>query len=222
MYRIALLSCLAFACANPAEDKSAAKVSEAPPAAAPAAPATPAAPSAAAPAAATPSFPGTALAAVGSVGFVGAKITKSHTGTFGGWTGSLSVDGDKLTGGRVEVNVSTVKTDSAKLDGHLQSPDFFNVAAFPSATFVSTEIKAGAPADSKLEGANSTIIGDLTLHGVTKRLEVPAKITAGAGAATVKTEFVINRQDFGIAFPGKPDDLIRDEVVITVDLRTGA
>lgn len=209
---------LAFliACSNPAENKSSAELvkPEAAPVEAPAAPAAPADPAAAA----APAGPEVNL--TGTVGFTGSKVTKSHDGTFGAWSGKAVVANGKLQSVRFEVDINTLTTDSAKLDGHLKSEDFFNAATFPKATFVSQSVTDGAPADSKLEGANATVEGALTMHGVTQTVRFPAIITSDATATSAKTEFVINRKDFGIVYPGKPDDLIRDEVVIKVDVRT--
>jgi polyisoprenoid-binding protein YceI len=80
-------------------------------------------------------------------------------------------------------------------------------------TFVSTAIEAGAK-DPKAKDATHTVTGNLTLHGVTKSISFPAKITVSGDNATLDSQFFINRKDFGIMYPGKPNDLIRDEVVI--------
>jgi polyisoprenoid-binding protein YceI len=53
---------------------------------------------------------------------------------------------------------------------------------------------------------------------VTKTITFPAKITVDADKVSVESEFVINRKDFGVAYAGKPDDLIRDEVVLRLSL----
>jgi polyisoprenoid-binding protein YceI len=92
----------------------------------------------------------------------------------------------------------------------LKSPDFFDVARVPTATFRSTEIRA--------EGEGHTITGDLTLHGVTKRISFPATLAVTDAQISANAEFSINRQDFGIAYPGMPDDLIRDLVVVKLSL----
>ena len=63
------------------------------------------------------------------------------------------------------------------------------------------------------------VTGDLTLHGVTKTISFPAVISLDGDTLSTKSEFYINRKDFNIVYPGKPDDLIRDEVVIKFDLK---
>ena len=147
------------------------------------------------------------------VGFVGAKVTGKHEGGFKTFTGVVElVDGD-LTKSRVQasIDVASVFTDSAKLDGHLKSPDFFAADQFPQARFLSTGFK-------KLDGTRVEVTGSLTLHGVTKTLVFPADITVGAEQVDVKAEFALNRKDFGIVYPGKPDDLIADNVLLTLDV----
>lgn len=207
MRSLLLLPLLLGACADPAADKTDAKIVDVVPA------------PAAAPAPAAPAGDVVEVGATGTIGFVGAKVTRSHEGRFGTWTGNLKLAGDRVVGGSFSVDVASLATDSVKLDDHLRSPDFFDVGTHPTATFTATEVRDGAPADSKLEGANATLVGDLTLRGVSKRVEVPAVLAVAGGEASARTEFSIRRQDFGIVYPGKPNDLIRDEVVIRVDVR---
>ena len=54
---------------------------------------------------------------------------------------------------------------------------------------------------------------------VKKTISFPATITVGADAASGTAEFVINRKDFGIVYPGKQDDLIRDDVLLKLSLK---
>jgi len=71
----------------------------------------------------------------------------------------------------------------------------------------------------EVSGAQKTVTGNLDLHGVTKIITFPAEIHIADVAVTVKAEFAINRKDFNINYPGKPNDLIRDNVVIKLDLK---
>ena len=215
MMTLTLLLTVLTGCADPAADKTRATVSEkaAPKEAAPAATAAPAtAAPTAAPALANPNVK--VLTPSGQIGFTGAKITKSHPGSFDAWNGEFAVDGDALVGIMFEVQTTSVRTDSPKLDEHLRSADFFDAAQFPTSKFQSTKITAGAPADSKLAGATHTVEGELTLHGVTKVVSFPAVIDVSPTEIKARTEFVISRKDFGIVYPGKPDDLIKEEVVL--------
>ena len=107
-------------------------------------------------------------------------------------------------------DTTSLWSDNDKLTGHLKSPDFFDVEKFPTATFTSTSIVAAAD--------GFTVTGNLDLHGMQKSITFPAQIEAGAETVTAKAEFSIMRFDFGIVYPGMPDDLIRDEVVVTFDV----
>ena len=209
--RILLLSALSFslaACAaDPGEGKVAAEVSEPPPAAE--------APPAEAPAAAEGMKRAVDLAQT-KVHAVGAKVTRQHDIDFVVSAADISAGADgTLTGLNVTVDMTQLTADVAKLTGHLKSPDFFNVEAHPTATFASTSVTAG----SETEGATHTVTGELTLVGTTNQVTFPATVsTDEEGTITAHAEFVIDRQQWGIAYPGAPDDLIKDNVALTIDV----
>lgn len=211
-----------FGCSDPAADApkaavgSAKPVSSAKPASSAAASATPAggtakpADPAAPPAGALPLAPGDS-----KIEFTGAKVTGKHEGVFEKFTGWIALEGDKPESSKVfvEIDMSTAKTDSEKLDGHLKTKDFFEVETYPKATFTSTEIKAGGEG-----GATHTITGNLNLHGVEKSVSFPAKITVEKDKVTAEASFSINRKDFNIVYAGKVDDLIKDDVLIKLTI----
>jgi polyisoprenoid-binding protein YceI len=145
-------------------------------------------------------------------GFVGAKVTGKHDGGFNKFDGTIELPGTDFTKARVKatVSVKSVFTDSEKLTGHLQSADFFDAEKFPDATFVTTTIAANGDA--------FTVTGDLSLHGVTKSITFPAKLSLAGDAVKVNADFAINRKDFAIVYAGKADDLIADNVAIILDL----
>ncbi|MBM4375690.1 MAG: YceI family protein [Deltaproteobacteria bacterium] len=158
-----------------------------------------------------------AFSAQGSkVEYVGAKVTGKHTGGFGAFKGQIALSDGAVEKSQVSVEVETASltSDSDMLTGHLKGADFFNVEKFPKASFTSTAIKAGGEG-----GATHTVTGNLELHGVTKSVSFPATIKLTGDGADVDAEFAINRKDFGIAYPGKPDDLIKDDVLIKLTIR---
>jgi polyisoprenoid-binding protein YceI len=206
---VPLLAAALAGCEDPTKDMPKATVSSASPAKTAEAAKTPTA----APAG------GDALAidpASSTVGFVGSKVTGKHEGKFEKFSGTITLAGGKAEGGKimVEIDMSSAKTDQEGLDKHLKSKDFFEVDKFPKATFTSTEIKAGGA-----NGATHTVTGDLDLHGVKKSISFPATITVTADGATGTAEFAINRKDFGLVYPGKPDDLIRDDVGLKLSVK---
>jgi polyisoprenoid-binding protein YceI len=198
---LSLLLLFAVACHNPAADTSRAVT------AAPAAPASPQ----------TASGQKYLITPQNSkVEFIGSKVTGSHNGSFQRFNGEIDHIGDDPTKGhvRIDIDMSSVNTEDPKLTNHLKTPDFFDVAKFPQAQFVSTAIKAGGD-----RGASHTVTGNLTLHGITKSVTFPATITVTPDTATVDSSFAVNRKDFGIVYAGAADDLIRDDVVMKLTIR---
>lgn len=196
------LPLFAAACADPVGDKPRAEVKEAAPAPAPTA-----APDA--------DKGGYAFSEAGSkLGFVGAKVTGTHDGAFNKFKGTITAPDGKVESAKVDVTIdmSSVTTDNERLTGHLKSPDFFDVAQFPTARFTSTRIEPK-------EDGTARVTGNLTLHGMTKQISFPATVMVSGDSATAKAEFGINRKDFGIVYAGKPDDLIRDEVLLKLDIQ---
>lgn len=147
--------------------------------------------------------------------FIGSKVTGKQNGSFGDFSGQIDYAGSPENS-RVNITIKTdsITTDAADLTKHLKTADFFDVAKFPEATFVSTAIKAGGE-----KGATHTVTGNLTLHGVTKSITFPATINVTPDVATVESSFSINRKDFGINYAGAADNLIRDDVVLTLHVR---
>jgi polyisoprenoid-binding protein YceI len=118
------------------------------------------------------------------------------------------------------IDVTTIDTRDQRRDDHLKSADFFDVAKFPSMTFVSRNVVK--------KGKGYIVNGDLTLHGVTKpvalSLDGPApeikdpygNMRTGATATTV-----VNRKDFGLAWSKLLETggaVVGDEVTITLEL----
>lgn len=150
------------------------------------------------------------------VDFVASKVTKSHNGSFKQFSGQIDLAPDNVASSRVTIDIETssVVADDDQLTGHLKTPDFFDVAKFPKATFVSTKIEPAAAG-----GDAYTVTGNFDLHGVKKSISFPATIKLAPDSVAVDAEFSINRKDFGIVYAGKADDLIRDGVVIKLSLK---
>jgi polyisoprenoid-binding protein YceI len=95
------------------------------------------------------------------------------TGRFDDFNGTFAFDDSKPENStvKVEINTDSVNTNHAERDKHLRGKDFLDTAQFPKATFESTAVK--------MDGDNATIVGNLTLHGVTKEIEIAAKPVGG-------------------------------------------
>src|SRR5205085_12269717 len=120
-----------------------------------------------------------------------------HDGGFKKFDGELHVVDGHLTdaGNKIVIDTTSIWADNDRWTGHLKSPDFFNVDQMPTATFETTAITVGA--------TNSTVTGNLTLHGVTKQISFPASIQINPDTVEVGAQFVLNRFDFEIKYPGK-------------------
>jgi polyisoprenoid-binding protein YceI len=197
---VSLCALLSFACANPAANKTKATIGNAA-----------AEPDSAKPANAE-SLPITPENS--KIDFVAAKVTRSHNGSFKSFSGSIDLVNNAAEQSRVTIDIeaNSVVTDEPDLTKHLQTPDFFDVAKFPKATFTSTKIE---PATS---GGTHNITGNFELHGIKKSISFPATIQIAADKVTVNAEFAIDRKDWGLVYPGKADDLIRDGVVIKLNV----
>jgi polyisoprenoid-binding protein YceI len=147
-----------------------------------------------------------------AIGFVGSKVTGSHDGGFRVFEGEiLVVDNDPLQSSvNVEIDVNSMWTDTEKLTEHLKSPDFFEVETYPTASFASTQVQ-------QVEDGYR-LVGNMTMHGITKSISIPAEIRIEEDRVTASSEFAIRRFEFDIEYPGRPDDLIRDDVLINLNL----
>ena len=148
--------------------------------------------------------------------FEASKVTRTHHGSFKQFSGQIDL-AKNVTDSKVSIDIQTgsVEADDPQLTAHLKTPDFFDVAKFPKATFTSTKIDAVAGG-----AANTyTVTGNLDLHGAKKSISFPATIQTTADNVSVDAEFAINRKDFGIVYAGKADDLIRDNVLLRLNLR---
>ena len=159
-----------------------------------------------------------------NIGFKVRHLMVSNVkGSFDKHTGTVEINDKDITKSKVEVSIDTnsINTNVQKRDDHLRSADFFNVAKFPTMTFVSKKI-AQAGKD-KLK-----VTGDLTLHGVTKEVvldvEGPSKeskdpwgsLRKGATATTK-----INRKDFGLVWNKALETggvAVGDEITITLEI----
>ena len=146
--------------------------------------------------------------------FVGAKVTKKHEGAFGVFSGAIELVQKGPSIVTAEIATGSITSDDPKLTSHLKTPDLLDTEKYPTARFISTNIRPGGAS-----GATHTVTGNLTLHGATRSITFPATVKVESERVTAKAEFVIKRQDFGIVYPGMPDDLIKDEVLLRLDIQ---
>ncbi len=175
-------------------------------------------------------FPAVASAATWSIdpdhsniGFKVKHLMVSNVkGEFTTYTGTVEMDEKDITKSKIDVTIETASIDTgvAKRDNHLRSADFFDSAKYPTMRFVSKDIKKA--------GTNLSVVGDLSLHGITREvvLEVEGpteavkdpwgNIRRGASATSK-----INRKDFGLTWNAAIETggvVVGDEVTINLDI----
>lgn len=121
-------------------------------------------------------------------------------GKFTDFSGLVEVDkDDNIKNVTFEIETASIDTDHKKRDKHLRSPDFLDVKKFPKLTFQYKETKIR-------KGNHFIVIGDLTLHGVTKEVELELELLGkvkdpwGNYQAGVTGTTEIDRTDFGIVW----------------------
>lgn len=122
-------------------------------------------------------------------------------GQLGPITGTAWIDDKDPSRSRVEasIDVRGIDTREAKRDEHLRSADFFDVEKFPSLTFRSTAVKK--------QGSGLALVGELTLHGVTREITLeieelsPAvKDPWGNLKRGITAKGKLNRKDYGLGW----------------------
>lgn len=143
-------------------------------------------------------------------------------GQFQKTSGTISANGNDPATAKIDatIDANSVNTRVEKRDNHLKSPDFLDVAKYPTITFKSNKVEAEGPNKWK-------VTGDLTLHGVTKPvvlevetsgapIQVMGNTRAGASATTT-----IKRSDFGLTWNKALEAggvMVGDEVAISIDV----
>lgn len=150
------------------------------------------------------------------------KPEEGHYGSVKLKSGSVTVKDGVLESGNFVADQTTFESadlnddaeTKAKLDGHLKSADFLDVEKFPEAKFEITGVKALTEGDY-----NTEISGNLDFRGTPKNVTFKANVKEEGDKVTIKSEeFKINRQDFGITFKGGGGSIIKDDVILQLDV----
>ena len=138
----------------------------------------------------------------------GKKVTGTHTGTVAFKEGKFEVKNHTIASGEVVVDLNTIVDEDVKdaewnkkLITHLKSPDFFDVAKNPTATFkitTFTEVQSFAPGEP-----NAIAKGTLTVHGITHPSEVKLFYTPSDTGFTAKGKLTIDRTLYGLKYNSK-------------------
>lgn len=158
------------------------------------------------------------------------SLLEPISGTAGGVSGTVSFDpaNPGATTGKIVVAANSLVVSNATMTEHLHSKNWLDVAAHPEITFEVAKLT-----DVKTSGneTTATATGKFTLKGVTREISVPVRITHLPGAfgkrinkpevkgdlLVVRSEFSINRGDFGIQ-PGNNEDKVNPVVKLTLGI----
>ena len=153
-----------------------------------------------------------------SFGFTATHMMISKVpGDFEKFSGTITYDPQDLanSNANVSIDVNSINTRIEQRDHHLRSKDFFDVAEYPTITFVSTKFTPGA------------ITGKLTMRGVTQIVTVPVSIlgpvkTMGDRQAIgISGSLTVNRQDYGINWNQNLDQggvFVSNDILLTINI----
>ena len=149
------------------------------------------------------------------------KFATVH-GRFNGFSGVIQYDGERPWDASVvaEIDPATIDTGIGKRDDHLRSADFFDVAAYHTITFRSTRIRPATPRDL----LRLQVVGDLTMHGVTRQVELAVKHTSRPNPGTIgfAASATLDRKDFGLTWSQVLEGgglVVGDEVRIAISIQ---
>ncbi len=160
----------------------------------------------------------------------GFKPTGRHNGTIAIQDGTLAVENGQVVGGSFTMDLNTIDVldlegeDKQKLTGHLQSPDFFDVAQHPTAKFEITEVvpfaEAKMEADTSrldvvvndeavseyaIENPTHAITGNLTMRDTTLSIMFPAKVSVSGDQIMAQAKFNIDRTKWNVSYGDEND-----------------
>jgi len=155
----------------------------------------------------------------------GSKVVGgSHNGKVAVKSGSVTLDGDKLKGGEILVDMTSLTNDDLtdksfndKLVGHLKSPDFFDVAKHPTAKLVVDKAELVKAGEHK-------VTGSITIKEKTRAVTFTVTETKAGEGRIAKAELKLDRTDFDVRygsgkfFQNLGDKMISDEIKLTVEL----
>lgn len=156
-----------------------------------------------------------------NVGFrVAHLVVAKTTGSFNEFDASFSYDPEDMSSFSLTATIQTasVDTNNGRRDNHLRSPDFLDAASHPTITFASTGLR--------MDADGLVVIGDLTIRGVTRSIEMPVTVVGpvagprGAVVVGIEGRAEIDRHDFGVSWNNTLDNgglIVGAEVRIEID-----
>ena len=157
------------------------------------------------------------------IGFAVRHLTIATVrGRFGAVSGTVTVDETNPSNSKIDVTVDVTSVDTRQemRDNHLRSPDFFDVATYPTMHFVSKRVEGDIDGEFR-------VVGDLTVRGVMRQVTLTANLEGrtrdpwGNERAGFSAGGKINRHDFGLTWNQALESggvMVSDEVKLTIDV----
>lgn len=153
-----------------------------------------------------------------SIQWIGSKAAgSSHNGTLKLQGGELSLYQGNITGGNVTIDMNSINVEGldadgkGKLEGHLKSPDFFDTAKFPTASF---KFGSTTPLTGDASGASQVVGGELTVKGIAKPIRIPFNYSFSDGKVIIESApFSIIRTEWGVQYKSGILGTIKDEII---------
>ena len=150
-------------------------------------------------------------------------VISTVTGSFSQYEGQIEAAGDDFTDAKVSfsADINSITTGNEQRDGHLKSADFFDAEQFPTLSFTSTSM-------TKTGDDTYKLVGDLTLHGVTKPVTLNVEHGGqmqdfyGQTKAGFELTGVIKRKEFGLVWDGVTEAggvVVSDDVKLVMNIQ---
>jgi len=145
-------------------------------------------------------------------------VINSVKGKFKQFSGTLVMDNDAVKEANGTIQTASIDTGNAQRDNDLRSANFFDVAKYPTITFKSKRVEK--------KGDETVLIGDYTMHGVTKEISLPVKVGGpvkdpwGSMRIGLEGKTKLNRKDFGMTYNKVLETgglLVGDEVELEIN-----
>jgi polyisoprenoid-binding protein YceI len=154
-----------------------------------------------------------------TVGFsVKHMVINKVKGKFTDFTGTLVLDSNAIQEAKGTIQTKSVDTGIGQRDTHLCSPDFFDVSKYPTITFTTKRVEK--------HGEDTVLVGDYTMHGVTKELSLPATLSGpikdpmGSTRIGLEARAKLNRKDYGLTYSKALETggmIVGDEIEIEIN-----
>ena len=163
------------------------------------------------------------VSAQSNIDWVGRKVTGTHNGTIAVKEGELTLNDNKLIGGKVIVDVASIKildvtdpTTNAQFAGHLSSDDFFSTEKYPEAILEITSV------------SGEHVEGSLTIKGISHPTQFDAAVKIDRDTLTATGRLVVDRTKYGMKFRSGSffknlgDTLIYNDFELTITITAKA